>query len=203
MVFIPDGSYVAGKWLAFDDSGLAGERTEQQLAVGGFWIDRYELHAIPKVIGADESEATAATKQAWNTSYAWEVDNNRTWRESRALCKRQGKRICTEDEWEKACRGPESHTYAYGDVYEPKRCPPSGYGPPPYKANQHPACKSGFGVYGLSGGIAEWTSSKRGTSYIVKPGEVGSDSESTRCAGRFDRSPNFAQIHVGVRCCAD
>jgi formylglycine-generating enzyme required for sulfatase activity len=92
--------------------------------------------------------------------------------------------------------------YAYGDRYEAGLCPPSG-DRPNYRVDAHPACVSGYGVFGLSGGVAEWTATRRGRGYVVKPGDVADDHRGTRCGGRSDRPPDFRQIHLGFRCCSD
>lgn len=199
MVWVPGGPYLAGKFLAFDDSGLAGERIEARVDVPGFWIDKHERHVAERVAGeGDDPEAV----RSWNLENAGKVETDRTWSDARQICQSVGKRLCSEDEWEKACKGPDNLTYAYGDEYEAGKCPTSGYFEK-YRVQQHPGCVSGYGVYGMSGGIAEWTATRRGDSYILKPGEVGKDEASTRCAGRFDRAANFGQLHLGVRCCAD
>ena len=204
MVWIPAGPYVAGKWSEFDDGGLAGERAEQVVEVEGFWIDAYEAHLSSRALEPEADEETIAATQAWNDANAWTLDIDRTWHESKGLCEQAGKRLCTEDEWEKACKGPDNTSYTYGDTFEKSRCPQSGYTrSQPYRANEHPACASGYKVFDMGGGVTEWTSTSYGDSYIVKPGPVGQDTQSTRCAGRTDRAATFAQIHVGYRCCAD
>lgn len=202
MVWIPSGPYVAGKWSAFDDGGTGGERPEQIVDVPGFWIDVYELYAHPKETLPEDPEQVIVEKTAWNDQWALVVDNDRTWTDAKGLCEQQGKRLCTEDEWEKACKGPENFSYTYGNEFEPKRCPDSGY-IPRYRAKDHPACVSGYGVYDMGGGIAEWTSTRKVDSYVVKPGPRGADLQTQRCAGRSDYPETFAQIHVGIRCCAD
>jgi formylglycine-generating enzyme required for sulfatase activity len=37
-----------------------------------------------------------------------------SWNDGQALCKLQGKRLCSEDEWSFACEGPEAWPYPYG-----------------------------------------------------------------------------------------
>ncbi|MCP4871831.1 MAG: protein kinase [Proteobacteria bacterium] len=206
MVWIPSGQYVAGKWSAGEwDFDTAQGRDEQIIEVGGFWIDVYEAHSAAKEIAEDDDEATIAEKTGWNEQWAGTLDVDRTWVEAKGLCEQQGKRLCTEDEWEKACRGSDNADYTYGSTYEPKRCPESGYSRnQPYRADMHPACKSDYGIFNLGGGATEWTTTATsGGNYVVKPGGVGDDAKGTRCSGRTDRSANFAQIHVGYRCCAD
>jgi formylglycine-generating enzyme required for sulfatase activity len=40
----------------------------------------------------------------------------------RAWCEGRGKRLCYDDEWTRACAGPEGLTYPYGDVHDPGVC---------------------------------------------------------------------------------
>ena len=45
-----------------------------------------------------------------------------TWVEAESLCAAQGKRLCTEQEWQKACTGSQNFAYSYGAEFEPGRC---------------------------------------------------------------------------------
>jgi formylglycine-generating enzyme required for sulfatase activity len=45
-----------------------------------------------------------------------------SWLEAKALCEKAGKRLCTEDEFNFACEGPEMLPYATGYVRDPKKC---------------------------------------------------------------------------------
>lgn len=45
-----------------------------------------------------------------------------SWLEAKALCEKAGKRLCTEDEFNFACEGPEMLPYATGYVREPSKC---------------------------------------------------------------------------------
>jgi len=80
---------------------------------------------------------------------------NVTFQEADALCKKEGKRLCTVDEWKFGCSGLEEYTYPYGHNYDEELCntggtnkiKPSGiYG----------KCVSKFGGYDMSGNIFEW-----------------------------------------------
>lgn len=41
---------------------------------------------------------------------------------SRRLCERAGKRLCTSDEWETACRGEKQTRFPYGEQYQAGAC---------------------------------------------------------------------------------
>jgi formylglycine-generating enzyme required for sulfatase activity len=45
-----------------------------------------------------------------------------TFLEAEAWCASRGKRLCGDDEWTRACAGPEGWTYPYGDTHEPGVC---------------------------------------------------------------------------------
>lgn len=84
-----------------------------------------------------------------------------TLEEARYLCRIQGKRLCLEEEWERACKGPNQSTYPYGGVFDENAC----YTPLNFehfhlrRNGAFPGCISGFGVADMSGNINEWTDS--------------------------------------------
>ena len=88
-----------------------------------------------------------------------------TWDEADALCREQGKRLCTSAEWERACRGPEHTRFSYGEERDATACntPVEGSGPGKGPAPFAPSgsferCKSAEGVYDLNGSMSEWVS---------------------------------------------
>ena len=104
--------------------------------------------------------------------------------EAEAACKNAKKRLCTGEEWERACRGKKPTTFPYGDERKAGYCNDSGKAP---LASLHPnesvyseadamndprineapntvaptgsfsKCKSGYGVYDMVGNLHEWT----------------------------------------------
>lgn len=42
--------------------------------------------------------------------------------EAASWCEARGKRLCYDDEWTRACAGPEGFAYPYGDTHEPGAC---------------------------------------------------------------------------------
>src|SRR5262249_30244643 len=47
---------------------------------------------------------------------------NVTFNEAAEACKAQGKRLCSEEEWERACKGPTNSRFTWGDTRELKNC---------------------------------------------------------------------------------
>lgn len=45
-----------------------------------------------------------------------------TFVEAADWCVARGRRLCFDDEWTRACEGPDGHTYPYGDSHQPGVC---------------------------------------------------------------------------------
>ncbi|MFT4703109.1 MAG: hypothetical protein ACI81R_000798 [Bradymonadia bacterium] len=112
------------------------------------------------------------------------------------ICSRRGARLCSEREWERACRGLEGSLYPYGDQYTPGTCATESA--QPTLAGMHNTCRSSFGVYDLSGNAAEWVQGA-----LLKGGDAQADAFSSRCgARRTEREPSGPTFR-GVRCCKE
>jgi formylglycine-generating enzyme len=185
MVWIPGGVLIAGtppeRLPRVADEEMAGE----QVVMRPFYID---LYPYPNEVGAIPTT---------------NVDQQ----EARGRCEEQGKRLCTELEWERACKGPANTAYEYGDVYKPGACN-TGTGRSLVPNGVNAACQSAFGVHDLHGGIWHWTSSAWGRDK-AKPGLValrggnGVKGELLgRCANGRAGKPDARREDVGFRCCA-
>lgn len=106
------------------------------------------------------------------------------------LCGDRGGRLCSELEWERACKGPASVPFASGAELDPS-CAAS------------PGCGSGFGVWGL-GSRREWTASdvpgRTETHAAVRGAPEAAAAELRRCARR-DAEPPSSGTDIGFRCC--
>jgi len=128
------------------------------------------------------------------------------------LCESKEKRLCSELEWERACKGPDNARYEYGATFDARVC---NAGQPADTSARHPsgertACRSGFGVREMHGGAWEWTDStwSRGpASHLETPLGVargGNDSAgelATRCAFARPAPPASRSPATGFRCC--
>lgn len=83
-----------------------------------------------------------------------------TWIQARAACQSQGKRLCSEDEWTRACGGPLGWLRPYGDDFVPGLCHGDVQGEGRYDAilpaGGSPGCRSVEGVADLEGSVSEW-----------------------------------------------
>jgi len=120
--------------------------------------------------------------------------------DAKAACEGQGKRLCSEDEWERACKGPSNSRFTWGESFDRDACT---NGKSVGVAGDHPRCKSGYGVYDLSGNAAEWTSTRYSSAMGGKAikGAVGEAFE--RCAGRRLGTDRAKESSLGFRCCKD
>jgi serine/threonine protein kinase len=188
MQYIPEGPFVMGRLhretpkTSSSSEPLASERT-----LPSFYIDRFEHPNMQK--GPDGSAPKPTLRY--------------TWEDAEAACKEQGKRLCTEEEWEKACKGPDNYIYAYGDTFDETLCGKSISGD--YRIGSLKDCISGYGVYGMSGGPREWTSTTAGKGSsdrrVVKGGMRANHTRGSRCAYALDESARYADATLSFRCC--
>jgi formylglycine-generating enzyme len=183
MAWIPPGALVAGSPPDARPRIADQEMRGEQVILKGFYVDLYpypnEEGAIPRT--------------------------NVTQAEAGELCQAQGKRLCTELEWERACKGPENRAYEYGDRYQASRCE-TGQSPKLVPSGLHAGCVSDYGVHDLHGGVWEWTSSPwgRGDStglVAVRGGNAVAGEVSGRCANAAQRRPTDQDSLLGFRCC--
>lgn len=184
MVWIPGGALVAGTppdaYPRLADEEMPGE----QVILHGFYMDVFpfpnEEGAIPR---------TSVTQA-----------------EAAALCEERDKRLCTELEWERACKGPNNFTYEYGNTHRAERCAtgnPSAMRPTGFLVG----CKSEFGVRDLHGGVWEWTDSPWGRGserplVALRGGNAPQGELVGRCANAIGRSADTRAANIGFRCCA-
>jgi len=160
--------------------------------VEGFCVDRYEAFLVtfpaldpvsPYFNPGDASVMAMSAQGAVPQGYISE------WQALDA-CVNAGKRLCDNAEWLRACRGPDTFTYPYGDELLVGTCndhrdqhPAVEYfmssedwiwselGHPCLNqladglavAGNHPACTSAEGAFDLMGNLHEWTSDAAGT----------------------------------------
>jgi len=182
MIYIPPGPFVAGR-LAHDPfANKNAEPIHAVVELPGYLIDAFEF---PNALNG-----TPTTKV--------------TWTQADKECKDVGKRLCSAEEWEKACKGPLNNIYAYGDTFDPTFC---GEGiMSEYQSGQYLECRSGWGVFDLSGGMKEWTGTPAkdaANRRIVKGGLLTSAEKGARCAYSTDDSEGYSHGTLAFRCCRD
>jgi hypothetical protein len=113
--------------------------------------------------------------------------------EAKRACAERGQRLCTELEWERACKGPKSDDYATGKTWE-ARC-----------ASEPLTCASGFDVLAMGGTVREWTASdvpgRDGARALLRGASAAAPGPDHRCAARRVLDAESKADDLGFRCC--
>jgi hypothetical protein len=186
MTYVPAGTLIAGTPV-----GRTPRIADEELPGTAVPMTAYFIDLLPY---PDEPGAIATV--------------NVTRDEASALCEAKGKRLCTELEWERACKGPANTTYEDGDGFHPPTC---GLGMSADLSARRPtgelnACVSGFGMRDGHGGAWEWTSEPWGRGGrkdlgVLKGGNSVAGELAGRCANSLARPPATKSPSMGFRCC--
>lgn len=145
-----------------------------------------------------------------------------SWEEAGNYCKAIGKRLPTEAEWERACRGPQNFKCGYGDSYDPRLTDARTESRKiaDYPLSEHSS--NGYGLYDMTGGVWEWCAdayradienldprnpvyvSSQGT-HVMRGGAwiMQNPERRASCVYRFHTTPDVHEGTVGFRCAAD
>lgn len=198
MMRIPEGPFLMGDTSGF---GYLDEYPLHEVFLDAFCMDVYEY----------PNQASAIPSHGL------------TWVEADALCVSLGKRLCTEAEWEKACKGPMGYVYPYGDIYNDVLCWTSmGYNDgAPEASGGRSRCTTPYGLFDMSGNAWEWvgdfydaeyyssspnenpTGPDLGAAAVMRGGAWFHSGLATRCSFRGAYSPEGTIMGAGARCCSD
>lgn len=185
MVLVPAGAFTMGA-ASGDPDRNPGEKYDESTNVAAFCIDRYEY---PNKKGAKPVAGVS-------------------WPQAKSTCESAGKRLCNETEWEKACKGPKNLKFPYGAAFNAGTCNTEDAAGNDRKLNTSgafAACKSGYGVYDMSGNVWEWTDSKLQSNLndrVLRGGSYTRPDYHDRCANRYNSMPSVKDDEFGFRCCA-
>ncbi len=119
-------------------------------------------------------------------------------------CQAAGKRLCTREEWQDACQGPDQSRYPYGTPYDERYCPAQQTAPA--RSGRSPACRSYYGIYDLTGNVWEWTAtpdSAEDDFFWVAGGDWETAEKATCRQAKFSFYPQNRYPSVGFRCCEE
>ncbi|MEP7050950.1 MAG: SUMF1/EgtB/PvdO family nonheme iron enzyme [Pseudomonadota bacterium] len=170
-VDIPGGSFNVGSRPGDPGRNPELEPRQTSIELGPFQIDR-----LPYPNDGKSPPLTQVTRD-----------------EAKRDCAERGERLCTELEWERACKGPTSSDYATGKIWQ-ARC-----------ASEPLSCASGFDVLGLGGNLREWVASevpgKEGARALLRGAPASAAGPDHRCAARHSAEPDMKAEDLGFRCC--
>jgi len=114
------------------------------------------------------------------------------------------KRLCSLEEWQKACAGPDLARYPYATPYNEKYCPAKE--PAAARSGRFPVCRSYYGNFDMTGNLWEWTSteaSEREGFFWVVGGNWEAGDQATCGFQKYSFYPQNQYPSVGFRCCAE
>jgi len=244
MVRIPAGTFRMGA-----EDGDEDERPPHEVRLGAFELDRTEVTvqaygACVEAGGCAAPEPTVlwdglleAARDFYSEFCNWGAPgrvhhpmNCVSWREARRYCAWSGKRLPTEEEWERAARGPGGRRYPWGDGAPGPRllngcgteCVAGMQGVTGclYRADDgfaasapvgsYPAGRSAEGALDLAGNVWEWTESRycpyeqkdcTEPQRVVRGGAWNvASADILRASYRFRSPPSHRFDLVGFRC---
>ncbi len=169
MTLIPAGEFIMGsnevdreaKALQYGSRKpwYANERPERKVTLPDFYIDRTEVtnKSYKEFVDATKHEAPPD----WvNGAYQGSADNPVAyvnWADAAAYCEWKGKRLPTEQEWEKAARGTDGRRFPWGNDFDLKKVNTMGEYQGTTRVGMFPDGKSPYGVLDMAGNVQEWT----------------------------------------------
>jgi hypothetical protein len=204
------------------------------LRVESFCVDRYE--ASLAVVNDDDSLTSwspyfnPGDRRVRALSLAGAVPQAYvSGTQSANACAEAGKRLCTDAEWLRACQGPASTTYPYGDTRDPGICRDSRIPHPAVEyfgtsedwiwsmldhpcldqlpntvalTGAHAGCVTAEGAFDMMGNLHEWTADPAGT---FRGGfYVDTTINGAGCLYRTTAHvASYWDYSTGFRCCAD
>ena len=119
-----------------------------------------------------------------------------TRREAERACEERGRRLCTELEWERACRGGGTDMFATGESLALRTCATPG------------ACPSTTGALEMGIHHAEWTASdaeerlaRLERTAVIRGAHASQPTHAHRCGARAVANPEGGGRALAFRCC--
>lgn len=178
MVYIPAGEFIMGMKDG-DPLGLIWATPERKVYLPAYYMDKYEVtnREYKRFIDATGRSAPFDEEHI-NTLYNWKDGKYREnfddhpvslvdWHDADAYCRWAGKRLPTEEEWEKAARGADGRLWPWGNEFDRFKANTRDFGVLiTMPVGSFPEGASPYGVMDMAGNVFEWT----GSWYKAYPG---------------------------------
>jgi formylglycine-generating enzyme required for sulfatase activity len=242
MVNIPAGTFLMGSDKKVDRNAYLPEFPQRKVYLDAYEIDKFEVTTVQFL------KFVLATNRSPLIDWQYEGGNFQetmashpvmhvSWFDADAYCTWAGKRLPTSAEWEKAARGEDGRIYPWGN--EPAGLSRANFGrtglsgpvrdrperlllyPPIISVDKYENAVSPYGVYQMSGNVAEWTADwydpgyykkapdrnpkgpDKGTQKAFRGGGWIDSTPSVRPAQRNGTDPNTKMNWLGFRCARD
>lgn len=214
MVLVKAGEFIMG---ANDHD--QNEKPAHKVSLNDYYIDKFEVTNAQYKRFCDETRRPYPTNPHWDESY---FSNNPdspvvgvNWNDAAAYAKWAGKRLPTEQEWEKAASwdpaASQKRQWPWGNTPDRARIDLGADRPSPI--GRQPAGASAYGVEDMSGSVAEWVDAfysaypgnqspdpNFGTSNrVVRGGHFRLDINDVRATARYYHGPEFESAEKKLR----
>jgi iron(II)-dependent oxidoreductase len=242
MVLIPAGPFLMGSDKKVDRNAYQAELPQRTVWLDAYEIDKFEVTTVQflKFVLANERSPLIDWRYDggnFQESMASHPVMHVSWFDADAYCRWAGKRLPTEAEWEKAARGEDGRIYPWGNqmaglsranygrsgLSGPVRDRPERLMlyPPIIAVDKYDNAVSPYGVFQLSGNVAEWVADwydkdyyktapdknprgpAQGTQRAFRGGGWIDSTPSVRAAQRNGTDPNTKMNWMGFRCARD
>ena len=242
MIRIPAGEFLMGSDKKIDKNSYLAEYPQRKVYLDAYEIDKYEVTTVQFL------KFVLASNRAPLIDWQYDGGNFQetmashpvmhvSWFDAEAYCKWAGKRLPTSAEWEKAARGVAGRIYPWGNqvaglsranfgrtgLSGPVRDRPERLllYPPIVSVDKYENSVSPYGVYQMSGNVAEWTADwfdpkyyktapdrnpkgpETGTQKAFRGGGWIDSTPSVRPAQRNGTDPATKMNWLGFRCARD
>lgn len=196
MVLVPAGEFYFGP-------------DRVKLTLPDYYIDRFpvtnaEYKKFVEATGAPEP--THWRRGTWPEGKADHPVVNVTWEQAAAYADWVGKRLPTEEEWEKAARGTDGREWPWGSSFDSSRCNTneSGIWDTTPVGKYSPAGDSPCGAADMAGNVWEWVGGKPSPLRMpLRGGDWLDTMEEARTHSRRMHTPKRKNDFIGFRCAAD
>jgi hypothetical protein len=164
---------------------------------------RKSVHVVkfcpPDMISiAIEKHSFCIERFEWPNNEGSKPLNNVNWAEAAMLCLEKGRRLCSVEEWQTACKGKWNHFFSYGNSFVTGACNTNSNNTVQSKSNSR--CISSDGVYDLVGNLWEWVNDYRDGEHVIVGGSHLQEAASS-CELSLPSQIGSKSKTVGFRCC--
>jgi formylglycine-generating enzyme required for sulfatase activity len=205
MVLVPAGEFTMGSdnidealaecqsyYTGCDESWFIEEQSAHTVYLDDYYIDLYEVTNVlyADCVNTGVCEPPTYTGSATRDDYYGNSEFEHypvifvDWKMAKTYCEWREARLPTEAEWEKAARGADARTYAWGDKLDPAALNYNEEIGDTVEAGNYDGGTSPYGLYDMAGNVWEWVADYYSSTYYQ-------DSPSSNPLG-----PESGQEHV-------